>query len=288
VRFPAAAEATAAGTLTVTFDNNQTRTAQISARALATSMALTPDGDVDLGPVCIGQSKSQTFTVLANADGGFAVSSITSPDAPFTLTAPTLPAGVKGAGADMLAFDVRVAPTAGGSVLSTMTVTTDIPGSTPREIHLAAIGLAAGVSGTPDLLDLGSEPVDTTTIGQEITISNCATTPTNLANARIEGVDATSFAIVQQPSSMTLAPNGVAKWLVVLTPRSVGQKTATFSVDHDDGTATVLLAGEGLGDSVFGDNGPKGYYACSTTNATAWPLLFVLGAFLVSRRRRRR
>jgi hypothetical protein len=286
VRYDAAAAGNPSGTLTITYDGGQMRTSQISARALDTSMAMTPDGDVDLGPVCIGQTKSQEFSVLANADASFVISSIAGVAAPFSLTSPNLPATVQGAGATTLKFTIGAAPTEPGTVMQQMTVTTDIPGSSPREINLSAIGLSAGVAGTPETLDLGSQPVDMTGIGQEITISNCTPAAANLANARIEGLDAASFAIVQQPTSATLAPNASAKWLVVMTPRSVGAKEATFSVDHEGGTTTVLITGEGLGDDVLGGgDGPPSYYACNAGNGGALFMLMFVIAFAIRRRR---
>src|SRR5690606_36262979 len=79
VRFGAAASGDASGTLTVAFDG-QSRQAEVSARAVSTSMALTSDGAVAFGPVCVGQSKDQTFTVVANELGGFIVEDISMPD----------------------------------------------------------------------------------------------------------------------------------------------------------------------------------------------------------------
>jgi hypothetical protein len=286
IRFAAAAAITAEGTLTATYDGGQTRTSQISAHALATSMALTPDGEVDLGPVCVGQSKSQPFTIVANADAGFDVTAISSPDAPFTLTSPALPASVKGSGGSMLPFDVVAAPTTAGAVSSLLTVTTDIPGAAPREIRLSAVALAEGVAGSPDILDLGSQQLEVTSIGQSVKVANCTAAPTTLANARIEGPGQASFAIVQQPSSASLPASAVASWLVVFTPRALGPTEATFSVDHEGGTTTIDLVGEGLGDDVAGgDAGPPSYYSCSTGGATA---LWIVGPLLIVLRRRKR
>ena len=292
IRFAAAAAATAEGTLTMNYDGGQTRTSQISARALATSMALTPDGEVDLGPICVGQSKLQPFSIVANADAGFQVNAISSPDAPFTVASPGLPAGLTGSGGNMLAFDVTATPTEPGIATSLLTVTTDIPGAAPREIRLSAIALAEGVAGSPEELDLGSQVLEVTTIGQEVAVANCTATATTLANARIEGEGATNFAIVQQPASAMLPASGVAKWLVVFTPRAIGPTEATFSVDHDGGTTTIRLVGEGLGDDVAGggDGGPPSYYSCSTGGAptTLWIAMICLVMFGRDVRRRNR
>ena len=82
-----------------------------------------------------------------------------------------------------------------------MMVTTDIPGGTPHMINLAVDGLTAGVSATPDIarLRLESDPDDDDRPGSHL--SNCSTAPITAMNARIEGADASDFAIVQQPDT---------------------------------------------------------------------------------------
>jgi uncharacterized protein (TIGR03382 family) len=291
VSFAAASKESATGDLVVTYDNGMQRTVQLAARALGTSMAVTPDGDIDFGPVCSGQTADQTFAILANDEGAFKVNTISTPDAPFTLTAPTLPANVQGAGANQVMFTVTAAPTAAGHQVSSMMVDTDIPGGTPHMINLAVDGLAAGVSATPASLDFGSNPIQATTIGQEVHLSNCSDGPITAMNARIEGTDAADFAIVQQPDNAMIEPAQNASWLVVLQAHSTGPKEASFVVDFDGGTATVPLAGEGLGDmagSGDGGGGVKSYYTCAAGGATtAWPLALVGLALTVRRRRRR-
>ena len=290
VRFGATASGDVSGMAVVTYDNAQVRSVPITGRALATSMALTPDGVVDLGPVCVSQMTDQTFTIIANDQAAFKISAISTPDAPFTLVAPALPLVVQGAGASMATFDVNVAPTEAGPVTATMTLTTDIPGATPRTIELHAEGLPAGLSGTPSLLDFGSSALEVTTLGEEISVTNCSTSPVMVMNPRIEGTDASEFAIVLPPASLTVPPSGTIKWLVVMAPRTVGVKQALFTIDLPDGSVSVEIAGEGLGELPpvdTDDAGRPSYYACSTTGsaAHAWP--FALALVLVLRRRRR-
>lgn len=285
VHFDATAGGDASATLTATYDGGQVRTAQISARALATSMAVTPDGAVDFGPVCAGQTRMQEFTLIANQPGAFALASITDPGPPFTLTAPALPLKVQGAGATPVKFQITAAPDAAGAGAADVVVHTDIPGGADHTLQLTVQGLPAGVTATPESIDLGSNPVNTTTIGQDVHLSNCGTAPVAYSNARLEGGDALDFAIVQQPTSPTIAPAGRASWLVVLQAHSVGVKQTTFAVDYEGGTASVDIQGEGLGDIEPGANRGS-YYACSTGRAASlWPLLAAL-ALLLRRRRR--
>jgi len=290
VRFDATTSGDISGMAVVTYDGGQARSVPITARALGTSMALTPDGAVDLGPVCVDQMTAQTFTIIANDQGSFKVNAISTPEPPFALTPQLLPFTVQGAGASTGSFEVSVQPVAAGPVTSTIMLTTDIPGAPPREIELHAEGLPAGLSGTPALLDFGSSPLEVTTLGEEVSITNCSTAPVTLANARLEGTDASEFAIVLPPSSLTVPPSGTISWLVVMAPRTVGVKQALFTVDLPDGSLSVEISGEGLGEldpADTDDAGKPSYYACSSSGgaAHAWP--FALAIVLVLRRRRR-
>lgn len=284
VHFAATEGGDSGATLVVSYDG-QARSARITARALATSMALTPDGEVDFGPVCIGKRKTQSFTLIANDLGAFKLASISDPGPPFMLSAPTLPLSVLGSGATQVQFQISAAPSGPGVATAEVVVRTDIPGRSDHPLQLSVLGVPAGVAATPDMIDLGSNPVNTTTLGQEVHLSNCGTAALGFSNARIEGGDALDFAIVQQPSSSMIEPAGMASWLIVLQAHKVGVKQSTFKVDYDGGTASVALQGEGLGDLGRG-TGRGSYYACAAGRPAAlWPVAIAL---LVLRRRRAR
>jgi hypothetical protein len=288
VTFGADASGDASGTLTVMYDSGQTRTSQISARALNTSMSMSPNGSVDLGPVCMGQSTSKMFSIVANDQGPFAVSSISMPAGAFSVAATGLPASVQGAGANTYTFSVSASPTELGPQTATLTVDTDIPGGEPQTTEVKVEGLAEGVNGSPAELDLGGVPVGSNTIGQSVTVTNCTTETVALTNARIEGADASQFTIVDFPETPDVAATSNAEFLIIASPDSVGAKEAMFKVDHPGGTVTINLLGDGIGDDPgVGDDtgsGRPSYYACSTGHASAaWPLLLAL---LALRRRR--
>lgn len=289
VTFGATAKESATGTLVASYDGGQQRSAQLSAQALGTSMSMSDD-HADFGPVCPGQMPSHKFSILGNDDGSFKINAISTPDLPFSVMAPALPATVEGNGMSTFELTVTAAPTTEGHQVSTITVTTDIPGGTPATINLSVDGLVAGVSPTPAMLDFGANPVDTTTIGQNVDLSNCSTAAITAMNARIEGPDAGEFAIVQQPMSAMIQPSSSASWLVVLQAHTAGTKQASFVVDYDGGTAMVPLNGEGLGVNGTGsgaDTGEKSYYSCAAGGTGAgWPIAGVL--LVVIRRRKRR
>jgi len=78
---------------------------------------------------------------------------------------------------------------------------------------------------------------------------------------------------------------------VQMTPATLGDKTATLTIDHNQGTGVteVPLDGNGYG-SGSGTGGSKDrqtYYACSAGDPAAlWPI--ALAAGWLARRRRRR
>jgi hypothetical protein len=284
VHFEASDPGNASAILVATYDGGQIRSTQITARALPTSLAITPDGEVDLGPVCRLQRRTQDFSLVANDLGGFMLAGISDPGAPFTVSGPAMPVKVLGAGASQVRFSVVAMPTEVGVATAPLVLHTDIPRAKDHTLQLSVLGLPPGISATPESIDLGSNPLNTTTLGQEVHLSNCTGAPIGFSNARIEGGDALDFAIVQQPSSAMIASAGRATWLIVLQAHSVGVKQSTFKVDHDGGTASIAIVGEGLGDL---GKGRASYYACAAGRPSAlWPIAIALIG--VVRRRRRR
>ncbi|MEO6777332.1 MAG: choice-of-anchor D domain-containing protein [Kofleriaceae bacterium] len=282
-----------AGTLHIAYDNGKTIDTPIAAKAVATSLSLTPDGDVELGPICIGQTHDQDFSLIAADEGPFALTSVTMPDAGsgFTLTTPALPVTVQGSAANTVKLTVSAAPTTAGDLVSSFQLVTDIPMAPPHTINLHMLGLTAGVNGPP-MVDLGGNRLDQTSLGQHVQISNCTATPVTITTVNISGTDAADFAIVDQPMDLTIMPAESIQWLVVLDPHSAGDKSAEFNANFDGGTTVVPLIGEGLVDMLPPDDGgdaKSSYYACNVGSASGlFPIALALGGLLVGRRRRRR
>ncbi len=276
------------GTLTVTHDSGQVRTINVLGGALATSMSISPDGAVNLGPVCIGKTASQPFFILKNNPGTFVVSAISQPDAPFGLTGQLPTSGPIAVDTNAVSFTANVTPTAAGALHSMFDVTTDIPLAAPHTISLAATALPAGVTPTPAMLDLGTVSVGATSVGQTVTLTNCGEAPLTLTQTEIVGANAADFSIAVPPTSTTLPPGGSAMFVIVLRPTAAGGLAATLQLTYDTGTAMVPLVGTGTG-NVPDDRVPESstYYGCSTTGGAAWPIgAIVLGLGFARRRRR--
>ena len=283
---------TVSGNLHIDYDNGKTIDTPIAAKAVNTSLSLTPDGDVDLGPICIGQTHSQDFALIAADEGAFKLTNVTMPDAAagFTLTAPTLPANVQGSAANTVKLTLSAAPTTPGDLTSSFQLTTDIPSADPHTINLHMLGLTEGVNGPP-MVDLGGNLINQTSLGQHVQISNCTNAPVTITSVNISGTDATDFAVVDQPMDLTIMPAESISWLVVLDPHSGGDKSAQFNANFDGGTTVVPLIGEGLTDMLppqddAGTN-KSSYYACNVGSPSAlFPIALALGGLLVRRRRR--
>jgi len=291
LRYPAAnaaAQGSTLGSLVVNHDNNKNRSVNVLGAALPTSMSITPDGS--LGPVCVGNTASQQFFVLANGQGTFVITSFGPPDSPFQLTdLPTTPTPV--ALSSLITFNAEVAPTTSGPLTGTFDVNTDIPDPGPHTITLSALGLPDGVTATPvgaplgsTVADFGSVAVDETSQGQTITITNCNPGSLTLTSAQIVGVDSTDFAIVISPPTDQLAAGSSTDYVVVMQPKANGARSAELQIEHDTGTLTVPLVGNGIDGDTAGAR--DSYYACNTGHPGTWPMAIAI-ALLLRRRRRR-
>ena len=209
------------GTLNIAVNDNgeATRTATLQGGAVVTRMAL--QGDGDLGPVCAGIATSKMVAIQKTDNGTFAVTAVSQPDSPFTVTGglpgPSAPIAVTGLGtsvSDPLTITVNPGPSDLGPLTSSFQITTDIPQATPFAVAVTATALPAGISPTPVMLDFGAVGVNATSTAQMVTITNCNATPLTLLDAQITGTNLDDFAIVIPPG-LDLDP---ARWCRLVSP----------------------------------------------------------------------
>jgi uncharacterized protein (TIGR03382 family) len=275
----------------------QPQTVAINGAAFATTMAF--NGPLDLGafgPVCVGTTSVQDFSILANQAGSFELTGVATPAAPFALTAasppqlPTsgMPTPIAGNAGNPATFVVTATPTAAGSATSSFTFDTDIPaGSASQTIALTVLGLPPGVTASPASVDFGTADVDLVSSGQTVTVTNCGSGTLQLGTAALTGPEPDDFVIVEQPTSTTVASSASASYVVAMEAQHPGTRQATLQIPYAGGMVTVALIGTGLGGGDSG-SGDKSYYSCAAGGtATSWPAFAAL-AFVVVRRRRRR
>lgn len=291
VRFAAttAVEQGTIGTLEVTHDGSQTRAINILGAALMTSMSISPDGAVDLGPVCIGNTAQTTFFVLKNNPGTFAITEVTPPAAPFLLAGELPTGGPVAVDANAVSFTASVTPTDASSLTGSFDVVTDIPNAPARTISLTALGLPAGVTPTPTTLDLGTVSVGASSPGQMLVVTNCNAGPLTLIETVITGPNQDDFEIASPPTVATLEPGTSASYVIVSTPNNPGELAATLQIRHDGGMVEVPLTGNGTGEVIDGRIPEDStYYSCSSSGGAAGLAPLLLALFGVTRRRRGR
>jgi hypothetical protein len=285
LRYMARAEADISGMLTVSFDG-QTRAVPVSARAKTAAMSISPDGDVDLGAVCVGTSKEQTFSALGAGGAGFVISNVAVSGEGFALATAAGPINVAGAGANTVAIRAVATPVTPGPMTGSVRVTTDIPGEAPRAINVTALAIAEGVGAAPASHDFDLTLVNEPSSVQSISIANCSGGVLAISGVAVEGPDAADFRVITEPSR-SIAPSGTSSMLLEMRARTPGAKVANLVISHGEGSTVVPLSGEGYLPRVEAERIGT-YYACSAQGGSgAWLLGIGLGAMTLLRRRRR-
>jgi hypothetical protein len=268
--------------LVITHTPGSTRTIAVNAEALVGEIGVTP-AVVDFGPVCSGSEKTANLMVYAASSGPVNLMSITQPGSPFTITGTGGP--LQPNHGNTIPLTARVNASATGDLADKFTLNTNLPGvAATHDVQLTGVALPSGVTPTPSLVHFGPGRVGTPTTGKKVTISNCGTTPLEITGARIEGANATEFAIVGPEDPLQTIPTmGALEFLVIMNPSTTGSKTAKLVIQHADGVVETELDGNGFGVT---DGGEKTtYYACSTGNAAGGAPIAL--ALLLLRRRRR-
>lgn len=285
LRYTAREEADVSGMLSVAFDG-QMRAVPVSARAKRAELSISPDGEVDLGAVCVGNSKEQAFTALGAGGAGFVVSTVRVTGDGFSLGSAAGPINIAGAGASPVTMRALVTPTAAGKLDGALELTTDIPGGAPKSIRLTALAIAQGVGASPPDHDFGSILVNEPSNVQAISIANCSGGLLAISGVTLEGVDAADFRIITEPSK-SIAPSGTSSMLIEMRPRTAGLKAASLVIAYEGGTTAVPLTGDGFLPKVEAERIGT-YYSCQAQAGAGLWLLGLGVAALVLRRRSRR
>ncbi len=103
------------------------------------------------------------------------------------------------------------------------------------------------MSVSPTLLSFGNQALDTTSIGQKVTLTSTGTSNLNIASITITGANAGDFAETNNcPASLTPAAKCTIN--VAYTPTILGAETASLSVSGaaSNSPQTVSLSGTGI------------------------------------------
>jgi hypothetical protein len=143
---------------------------------------------------------------------------------------------------------VTFTPSAAGVRTATLNIT-DNAGGSPQTTTLYGVGQTATdtISFSKGTLDLGVEPLSTTSGQTYVAVENTGTTPVTFTSAAIGGTNAGDFTISSNGCSGTLSPLANCYEYVTFTPTAAGQRTATLSfTDSATGSPQVVnLVGTG-------------------------------------------
>lgn len=285
LRYSATDETEVSGMLSVSFDG-QSRAVPVSARAKRAQLSLSPDGDLDLGAVCVGNATEQEITVRGAGGAGFAISSVTATGEGFTNLTPG-PYNIAGAGASSVVLRAQALATAPGPLTGALELATDIPGDRSRTINLTAQAFAQGLGAAPSAHDFGSILVNEPSSVQQISLANCTGGLLAISSVAFSGPDAADFRVVVEPSK-SVQDLGSTTMLIEMRPRTSGAKTASLVVTHAGGTTEIPLLGDGFELKVAAEKIGT-YYSCSTRGGGAGGLWMLgLGLTVLALRRRRR
>lgn len=269
---------TAAGTRTGTLNvaDNATGSPQ--------TVTLTGTGAIQLGTIAISPtsltfatqtvgttSAAQTVTVSNTGGVNVTFSSIaTTGDFAGATTAQCPSIAVE---ATPCTFQIMFKPTAAGTRTGAITFTDNASGS-PQTVTLTgtAVNGPATVTVTPSSLTFASQPVNSTSPAQNVTVTNTGTGPATISTFSITGSNSSSFALVSGTNACapngTLAASASCTIGVTFTPTVTGELVATLSIaDSATGSPqTVALNGTGNNSPVTISIPPGG-----STTGTATP-----------------
>ena len=278
----------AVGTLNADTDSGP-RSVGINGLADQAVIQVSPDGTVDLGPVCMNATSAPTHFTVSNVPAATFAVTVGQPGAPFSLAnAPPPATTVDTADALTVGFDAVVKPSGVGTTASAFTITNDIPLGAPTSdtVTLVATGIPAGVRATPTVIDFGAGQVgELSPSTTPIELTNCGSGALTITGTQLIG-NADDFAVMS-PSSSTLALGDSASFTVTMTPTHDGLRSATLVISFDSGQQMIALVGAGTGGPPDA-TGSATYYTCNAGGSGGLAVGAVAFGLVVRRRRRRR
>lgn len=209
------------------------QTVSLSGNGLLAVGSATP-ASVGFGNQGVGTTSAAKVITLTNA-GNMAldVTNVTV-TGPFLLTNNC--GTIVAASANCIA-SVAFAPTARGAQAGSLVFTTSDGAKT---VALSGTGLQAVVAATPATLAFGNQTVGSTSVAQNVTVSNTGNTSSALPAATISG----PFAFTTTCAA-SLAAGASCSYSVTFSPVAMNAATGTLTVPSDVGTSTVALSGFG-------------------------------------------
>lgn len=189
-------------------------------------------GSVGFGTQQVGTTSSPQAVVLTNGmTTSLSVSAVTaSRDFSQTNNCGTVPAG------GTCTVNVSFSPSASGSRSGTLTVT-DNAGNSPQTASLSGTGTNLSLIVSPGALSFGNQVVNTTSAGQNLTVTN-----SGAANVTVNSVTASgNFGETDSCAGVVLAPAASCSITVTFTPTVIASISGAITI-NDTGIGSPHVA----------------------------------------------
>ncbi|PID95608.1 MAG: hypothetical protein CSA94_00740, partial [Bacteroidetes bacterium] len=210
-------------------------------------IAVTPE-NYDFGTVEVGQTTTNTFTVMNTGNATLTISGITlSGNAAFTTNG--MPTAVAPNG--NYTFDVVFMPTAAGMVSATVTIANN--SATPTVMVTvsgtgeSSVTPTSEITVTPENYDFGSIEVGQTATNT-FTVMNTGNATLTISGITLSG----NAAFTTNGMPTAVAPNENYTFDVVFMPTAAGMVSATVTIANNSATPTVMVTVSGTGEEASG------------------------------------
>jgi len=206
-----------------------------------------------------GSAQTVTLTNTGNATLTITGISITGAD-PSDFTETNNCGSSIAAGASC-AISITFTPAASGSLSATLSVTASSVGDPSVGLTGTGTSTGGGTGGgsSPSLtlsstsLAFGSQPIDTTSSAQTVTLSNTGSAALSITSLTITGTNAGNFAEIGNTCGSSVAAGGTCTVAVTFTPSGASSSTAALSItDNATGSPqSISLSGTGAHDVIL-------------------------------------
>jgi hypothetical protein len=261
----------AAGTLTASLAiasnaTNPNVVVGINATATSSTLAATPSS-VSFGNVVVGSNTTQTIRLQNIGTSEVKISAITPSVSSIAISGVTTPINLApGTSATLTA---AYKPTAAGSVVGKITVTSNAVGS-PTIVDLSATAAAAAVQLTPSAssLSFGSVTVGSSGTSQ-LTVKSTGNTNATISKVTVSG---TGFVLGGSAASVILDPDQTESYTVNFDPKAAGAISGTLTITSNAANSplNIALSGTGVATSASNHTVALTWERSSTSSVTGY------------------
>jgi hypothetical protein len=240
--FAPAAAGAATGSVTIASDA-QTTSSSVALSGTGVNatytMVLNPTSVV-FGNLNVGSTAKQTVQLSNTGNTSFTVTQVAAAGAGVSVSGLAVPATI--APSQGVPLTVTFAPTTGGAVAGSITVTND--GGVNVVGAVTGTGVQAGLSATPTSVSFGSV-VTGSTNSQTIQLKNTGTASLSVSQVAATG---SGFSVSGASVPLTLAPGQTSTFNVQYAPTTAGAVNGSVSVvsNAPNSPAAVSLSGTGV------------------------------------------